>query len=276
MPAPPDRLTADPLTPDPLTPDPLTPGSPVPASAHPAGLWMRLRAARYDPGGPGAAVLVAVAVAAAVLAAWFLLGSRPTAVPAPPPETRTEQPGGAAVTGPGTPGVTGGAPGVGAAGAGAVGSAPGGTEPPEVVVAVAGTVARPGVVRLPAGSRVVDAVEAAGGLLPGTDAGLLNLARVLADGEQVLVGVEPPPGAVVPGTAGAPAAPVTDAQGRIDLNRATVADLDELPGVGPVLAERIVAHREQTGRFTSVDQLREVDGIGEGRFADLQARVVVP
>jgi competence protein ComEA len=119
---------------------------------------------------------------------------------------------------------------------------------------------------------VVDAVDAAGGVLPGADPGLLNLARVLLDGEQVLVGVEPPPGAVDPVT---DAAAVADPEGRIDLNRASVADLDELPGVGPVLAERIVAHREKAGPFTGVEQLREVDGIGESRYAELQERVVV-
>ena len=84
--------------------------------------------------------------------------------------------------------------------------------------------------------------------------------------------MEPPPGAV--GSGGATGAG-TDAEGRVDLNRATVADLDGLPGVGPVLADRIVAHRERVGPFTAVEELRDVDGIGESRYAELQQRVVV-
>ncbi len=233
------------------------------------GLLLTLRAGRFDPGPPGVAVLVAVALAAAGLSGWFLLGSRPAPVPAPPPTTVVEQPGAsggsatATLSGPVTSGP---------ASSGSPASAPG-QPAAEVVVAVAGTVARPGVVRLPAGSRVVDAVEAAGGLLPGADPGLLNLARVLGDGEQVLVGVQAPPGAAVAG--GQEADGALGADGLLDLNTATAADLDELPGVGPVLAERIVEHRERAGRFASVDQLREVDGIGESRYDDLAPRVVV-
>ena len=138
-----------------------------------------------------------------------------------------------------------------------------------MVVAVAGKVARPGLVRLPAGSRVDDAVRAAGGVVPGTDPGLLNLARKLVDGEQVLVGVDPPPGA-------APAAGPAATGGPVDLNTATVADLDALPGIGPVLAQRIVDWRTEHGRFASVEQLREVTGIGESKYADLAAEVAVP
>ena len=141
--------------------------------------------------------------------------------------------------------------------------------PAEVVVAVAGTVVRPGLVRLPAGSRVDDAVRAAGGLVPGAGPGLLNLARKLVDGEQVLVGVDPPPGA-------APVAGPTAAGGPVDLNTATIADLDALPGIGPVLAQRIVDWRTEHGRFASVDQLREVTGIGESTYADLDGEVAVP
>ena len=129
--------------------------------------------------------------------------------------------------------------------------------PTEVVVAVAGKVRRPGLVRLPLGSRVDDAVRAAGGLLPGASTELLNLARRLVDGEQVLVGIGPPPGAPAAG----PAAPAPG--GLLDLNAAGVADLDALPGIGPVLAQRIVDWRTENGRFASVDQLREVTGIGE-------------
>jgi competence protein ComEA len=128
-------------------------------------------------------------------------------------------------------------------------------------------VARPGLVRLPAGSRVDDAVRAAGGVVDGADAGLLNLARRLVDGEQVLVGVDPPPAA---------AAAPTATGGPVDLNTATVADLDALPGIGPVLAQRIVDWRTEHGRFASVEQLREVTGIGESKYADLAAEVAAP
>ena len=125
-----------------------------------------------------------------------------------------------------------------------------------VVVHVAGRVATPGLVTLPSGSRVGDALAAAGGALPDGDLDAVNLARVLVDGEQVLL---PAPGqavagpAVVSGPGGA---------GPLDLNSATAEQLDALPGVGEVLAARIVAWREENGRFTGVDDLGEVSGIG--------------
>ncbi|WP_380174691.1 ComEA family DNA-binding protein [Kineococcus sp. DHX-1] len=132
------------------------------------------------------------------------------------------------------------------------------TGPASVVVHVAGRVLRPGVVTLSAGSRVADALTAAGGAAADADLDALNLARVLQDGEQVLV---PAPGQ--PGTVAAPAAGPSGAVGaRVDLNSATAADLDALPGVGEVLAGRIVAWREENGRFSSVDDLGEVQGIG--------------
>lgn len=144
------------------------------------------------------------------------------------------------------------------------------------MVAVAGEVVRPGLVRLPSGSRVADAVEAAGGPVPGTSTGLLNLARLLVDGEQVLVGVDPPPGTVSSGGAGSPGgAASSGAGGLVDLNTAAASDLDELPGIGPVLAQRIVDWRMENSRFGSVDQLREVTGIGEAKFADLRNKVTV-
>jgi competence protein ComEA len=141
---------------------------------------------------------------------------------------------------------------------------------PEVVVHVAGAVGAPGVYRLAAGSRVADALERAGGALPEAQLAALNLARSLADGEQVLVA-----GPGVPPPAAAPAAGAQRPDGLLDLNRATAADLEDLPGVGPVLAERIVAHRDEIGGFTSVDQLHDVSGIGESTFADLAPLVAV-
>lgn len=137
-----------------------------------------------------------------------------------------------------------------------------------IVVSVVGQVARPGLVTLSEGARVADALREAGGPVPGVDVSALNLARRLADGEQIYVGIPPPPGAD-PAPAGAPA--VVD---KVDLNSATLADLDTLPGVGPVTAQRIVDWRTEHGRFASVDQLREIDGIGPSRFARLKDMVV--
>ncbi|MET8285594.1 ComEA family DNA-binding protein [Streptomyces sp. NPDC005132] len=144
-----------------------------------------------------------------------------------------------------------------------------------IVVDVSGKVRSPGLQRLPAGSRVEDALRAAGGVRSGADTEGLNRARLLVDGEQVVVGAPAPVtapvtgggslagGAGAPGSGTAPSAPVS-------LNTATVEQLDTLPGVGPVLAQHIVEYRTEHGGFHSVDELREVNGIGDRRFADLQ------
>ncbi|MGW0399933.1 helix-hairpin-helix domain-containing protein [Streptomyces sp. NPDC003002] len=134
-----------------------------------------------------------------------------------------------------------------------------------IVVDVSGKVRDPGVRRLPAGSRVEDALTAAGGVRPGTDTTGLNRARVLVDGEQVLVGapVQPPAAGGGPGPSPGP----------LSLGSATVAQLDGLPGVGPVLAQHIVDFRTARGGFRSVEELRQVNGIGERRFADLRTLV---
>jgi competence protein ComEA len=146
--------------------------------------------------------------------------------------------------------------------------------PEQLVVAVAGRVARPGLVRVAAGARVADVLDAAGGALPGTDLAGLNLARRVSDGEQVAVGVPPAPDA---GPQAAPPGPAKGASpgpgGVLDLNTASVEQLDGLPGVGPVTAQRIVEWRTRNGRFAAVDQLREVEGIGERRFAQLRGLV---
>nr|WP_254705522.1 ComEA family DNA-binding protein [Streptomyces vilmorinianum] len=146
-----------------------------------------------------------------------------------------------------------------------------GAPPSAVVVDVGGKVRRPGVLTLPAGSRVADALRAAGGVRPGTDVTGLNRARILMDGEQVVVGL---PATAVGGTAGAGASagsggPAGGRAAPLSLNSATVEQLDTLPGVGPVLAQHIVDHRTEHGGFRSVAELREVNGIGERRFADL-------
>ena len=158
---------------------------------------------------------------------------------------------------------------------------PGDPASADVVVHVIGQVAAPGVVRLPPGSRVVDAVQAAGGSVPGADLAGLNLARVVEDGEQIVV---PAPGEVAAGQGaptganggaggGATGDPAEGGADRlIDLNTADLSALDALPGIGPVLAQRIVDWRAEHGRFTAVEELGEVAGIGEtlfGRLRDL-------
>lgn len=140
----------------------------------------------------------------------------------------------------------------------------------QVVVDVVGKVRHPGLIRLPTGARVDDAIRAAGGALPGTDLSGVNLARVLVDGEQIAVGtsgVAPPSGPT--GGSGASAGAL------INLNSATAEQLDALPGVGPVLAQRIVDWRTQHGRFDSIDQLRDVPGIGDAKFAEIRALVTI-
>jgi competence protein ComEA len=136
---------------------------------------------------------------------------------------------------------------------------------------VVGQVARPGLVTLPVGARVADAVAAAGGLLPEADPAAVNLAAVVTDGEQVAVGVPGAPAGPTPSGGGAGAT----GQGPVNLNTATAAELDGLPGIGPVLAQRIVDYRSQQGRFTSVDQLDDVPGIGPTLYARLAGSVTV-
>jgi competence protein ComEA len=141
---------------------------------------------------------------------------------------------------------------------------------PAIVVSVVGRVVSPGLVTVPEGARVADALREAGGPVAGADLGALNLARRLADGEQIYVGV-PAPAGVDP--AGAPPGQPGVAD-QVDLNSASLAALDTLPGVGPVTAQRILDWRTAHGRFDSVNQLREIDGIGPSRFAKLKDHVV--
>jgi competence protein ComEA len=226
-----------------------------------------VREGRVGLGTGQALVVLLLALLALGGAAVVVLVSRPDVEPAPAlapvaeaSGTPVPQPGAASVTSlPPTPAAV---PVTPAAAGGA-----------DLVVHVAGEVAVPGVVRLPPGSRVVDAIAAAGGAEAGVDLTPLNLARLLSDGEQVLVGVDPPPGGdTLAGVGGAgPAAPsdAGPADPRVDLNTATAAQLEELPGVGPVLAGRILAWREEHGRFTSPDELREVSGIGPKTYEAL-------
>lgn len=209
------------------------------------------RVVRWDPGRPGARSLwIAGLVAALVLVAWTWL-QRPVVEPAPDPAPADE--GSAAAEAPSAPPV----------GEAAESST-------TVVVSVVGLVVRPGLVTLPTGARVAEAIDAAGGLLPEADPASVNLAAVVADGQQIAVGVS---GAAAVG-AGVPSGGLATA-GPVNLNTAGVAELDALPGIGPVLAQRIVDHRTREGPFTSVDQLDDVPGIGPSIAADLAGLVAL-
>lgn len=201
-------------------------------------------------------VAVLVALGLAVTAWWLVRGQQPgetvSAAPAAP------------LTGMPEAGPSGSAPTTGAS----AGATPSG----EVVVDVAGKVRRPGIVILDSGSRVDDAIRAAGGVSRGVDLSALNLARVLVDGEQILVGLPAPtgaPGAAVP-PGGAP-----DPAGLVNINTATLAQLDALPGVGPVTGQAIIDWRTANGGFSSVDELLEVDGIGDATLSDLAPHVTI-
>ncbi len=200
--------------------------------------------------GPFQLMVVAVVVLAGLgLGAWWLLGGGPAEVAAPPPRPAADL---VSMSGSPTPS--------GSAG-------PGGGS---VTVDVAGKVRRPGIAVLETGSRVVDALEAAGGARDGVDLTDLNLARVLVDGEQILVGVAPPAG--VAATMTGATSPVA---GLVNINTADQVALESLPDVGPVTAQAILAWRSEHGAFTSVDQLLDVDGIGEATLAKLAPYVTL-
>ena len=154
-----------------------------------------------------------------------------------------------------------------------------------VVVHVTGAVARPGVVTLRAGSRVADAVDAAGGASADADTEQLNLARVLTDGEQIRVPrvgevlpdpVPQPGGAATPGAGTAPGKPgAGSASGTVNINTASASELEKLPGIGPALAQRIVEYRDSHGPFASVDSLTDVPGIGKAKLEALREQATV-
>ena len=150
--------------------------------------------------------------------------------------------------------------------------------PSPVRVHVTGAVAAPGVYTLPPGSIVLDALTAAGGPLPEADPNVLNLARVVADGDQIVVPLRPQPAPTVagqPAGAVATAAPAPAAGGRVNLNTATAAELETLPGIGPSLAQSIIDYRTEHGAFASIDAIMDVPGIGDGRFEAIKDLITV-
>jgi len=146
-------------------------------------------------------------------------------------------------------------------------------EPVEVnkllVIDVAGKVKNPDVYELPQGSRVIDAIKAAGGVGKGGDPSGVNMARLLEDGEQIYIEGRTGSGRTISATSSGTRG------GKVNLNRANLSELDGLPGVGPVLAARIVEWRSKNGNFKSVDELRRVSGIGDAKFNELKEVVVV-
>ena len=153
-----------------------------------------------------------------------------------------------------------------------------------VVVHVTGAVSRPGVVTLPSGSRVTDAINAVGGASADADTEQLNLARVLTDGEQIRVPrvgevlpdpAPQPSGAATPGAGTAPGKSSGGASGMININTASATELEKLPGIGPALAQRIVEYRDSHGPFASVDALTDVPGIGKAKLEGLRDQATV-
>lgn len=216
---------------------------------------------RADPGRAGAIALAAIAAVAVLVTVFTLVRHQSAPVMSaklPPVETVSSR------------APTGG-PSAGPA--------------PPVVVSVVGLVHTPGLVTLAPGARIDDALKAAGGPLDGADTIGLNMARQVSDGEQIVVGIAPAKGqpaalgssvnsgaaAATPAVPSKPAPSPTTRRGEVlDLNTATVQQLDGLPGIGPVTAAAIVAWRDANGRFSSVDQLAEVDGIGPARLEKLR------
>ncbi len=153
------------------------------------------------------------------------------------------------------------------------------TAPKPIQVHVLGAVQAPGVVSVPSGARVAQAIEAAGGLRPEADPAELNLAAVVADGAQIIIGTTAQPRGEIRVDAGSSggsiAGPAAGGAPTLNLNTATVQQLESLPGIGPVTAARIIAWREANGGFTRVEELQEVDGIGPKTYASLAPLVHV-
>ena len=205
-------------------------------------------------------VVVAVVVAVGILVAgWAVLRARPVAVADTPP-VASSAPTGVPTKNPVEPGRSAG-PSPSTAG---------------VIVHVLGAVRKPGLVTLAAGSRVQDAIAAAGGLTAKADPGELNLAQAVTDGQEIVVGTKnKPAGEVRNGTAGGSSGGSGSGSGTggpgqpVDLNTASQSELEELPGVGPVMAGKILAWRTENGRVSRVEELQEIDGVGPKTYAKL-------
>jgi competence protein ComEA len=219
---------------------------------------------RADPGRAGAVALAAVAAVAVLVTIFTLMREQPA-----PVASAKLPPVDAAASASRTP-------------------SPAAPSHQPVVVSVVGLVHTPGLVTLAPGARIADALKAAGGTTDGADTAGLNMARQVDDGEQIVVGLAPAkgqpavlgssvsPGSAAPGPTSSASRPAKGGPAQpVNLNTATVQQLDTLPGVGPVMAAAIVAWRDAHGRFTSVDQLSEVDGIGPGRLEKLRPLVRV-
>jgi competence protein ComEA len=270
--------------PDDAAPPPVAETSlPSPVGRARARLPASLRARALDPGRRGVAVLAALALCGAGGGAWYFVRAAPHArstassVDAFDSRTVGADPATDATQNATRPTSSAGstAPLAPASSPAAVGATA------TVVVDVVGKVLRPGVFTLPVSSRIVDAIAAAGGTAPGTDLTALDLASKLIDGEEIFVGIPPPSGVaaesgggVVGGNTGG-ASTGASAATVVDLNTATQAELETLPGVGAVTAQRILDWRAQHGRFTSVGQLQQVSGIGPSKYAALVGRVKV-
>lgn len=231
-----------------------------------AGLRSRLR---WDPGRRGAAALGVLLVAVVAATGWWLAAGRPrdSALPAAS-EAAVSAPTMSAGTSPAT---------VSESAVMASASPTPSSSAAAIVVDVDGKVRRPGLYTLAPGSRVNDAVEAAGGVRPGVRTVSLNLAQPISDGEQIVVGRA---SGSVNGAAGGPVVGASDPDPSssatvVDLNTATLADLETLPGIGPALGQRILDWRSAHGQFTSVEQLQDVSGIGDVRYAEISPLVTV-
>jgi competence protein ComEA len=233
------------------TPPPARPALPPARALVRDRLPLAARGVLVEPGSRALAGIVSVLVLGLALGALLIWRGRPATEPVPPVH-RVAPPAAAARVSP----------------------AATATSAATLVVHVAGAVRRPGLVQLRAGARVADAVAAAGGPARNAELASVNLAQPVVDGEQlvVLARGQGPAVAAPPAAGGTAAGPST---GPLDLNSATLEQLDSLPGVGPVLAQRILDWRAQHGRFGSTDELREVSGIGEATFADIKPLVRV-
>lgn len=196
-------------------------------------------------------VVAALLVLGLLVTGWSLLRARPVAVAGPAPVVSALAPAPAPTTTASTP------------------------DPVRIVVHVLGAVRKPGLVRLPGRSRVQDAIAAAGGLKGSADPGELNLAQVLSDGQQIMIGSRRAPAGEVRDGGSAGGDGGGSGGSSLDLNSATEAQLEELPGIGPVTAARIIAWRTAHNRFSAVKELQEVDGIGPKTYAEIEPHVRV-